>query len=107
MDLRRYYQQLRDIEASIADEHVVVVSNATPDGGKAGVLIEVPRQNAAKQIVDGRARLASAEESERYYKSIKEARTRAEQASAVERMQVAVISEAELRGLRDRARQKG
>lgn len=62
MDLRVYFQKLRKIESEIPGAHVLVVSLETPDGGKAGVKTEVPRYNAAKLIVDGRARLATAEE---------------------------------------------
>lgn len=106
MDLRAYYQQLRDVELSISDEHVVVVSCATPDGGKAGVRTEVTRSVAAKLVVERRARLASAEESEAYRTEARETRLRAEQALAAARLQVTVISEPELRALRERVRTK-
>ena len=58
MDLRVYYQKLRKAEQEIADEHVVVVSNETPDGGRPGQKTQVARAIAAKMIVEGRARLA-------------------------------------------------
>ena len=104
MDLRNYYQQLRQAETSIADEFVIIVSNATPDGGKAGMRIEVARAVAARLIVEGRARLATTEESESYRAELCELKQRAEQAAAAARGQVTVISDAELRGLRERPR---
>ncbi len=104
MDLREYYQQLRETAASITDAHVVVVSKKTPDGGKAGVSTEVARAIAAKLVVEGRARLASTEESEAYRSDVRSARERAEQIAAAGRVQVSVISDSELRMLRDRAR---
>ena len=65
MDLRAYYQEIRDVEAKIPGPCAVVVSVATPDGGKAGTLTEVPRRVAAKMLVDGTAKLAADGERER------------------------------------------
>lgn len=104
MDLRAYYQELRQTAASIADEHVVVVSIATPDGGKAGVRTEVTKDVAARLIVERRARLASEEEAETYRAELRDAKERADQDAAAARVQFTVISDAELRGLRDRTR---
>ncbi len=58
MDLRGYYQKLRQLEASLP-EPCVVISHDTSDGGKAGVRTEVPRSIAAKMVTDGTARVAS------------------------------------------------
>jgi hypothetical protein len=104
MDLRGYYQELRQTVASIADEHVVVISNATPDGGKAGVKTEVTREIAGRMIVERRARLAPADEAEAYRSELREGKQKADQEAAAARVQVTVISDAELRGLRERAR---
>ena len=103
-----YYQKIRDVVDSIADEHVIVVSRETPDGGKAGVGSEVKREAAARLVVDGKARLATAEEADKFRAELRETRARAEQAAAANRMQVTVITEHELKTLRDRLRsQKG
>jgi len=59
MDLRVYYQKIRDIESKIPGQYAVVVSLPTPDGGKAGTITEVSRRVAAKMVVDGTAKLAS------------------------------------------------
>ncbi|HLH41379.1 MAG TPA: hypothetical protein VKV74_00235 [Bryobacteraceae bacterium] len=66
MDLKVYYQKIREIEASIAEPFVVVVSRATEDGGKAGVRSEVARRLAAKLIAEETARLASEEEAAQF-----------------------------------------
>ncbi|MDZ4798330.1 MAG: hypothetical protein SGI92_09220 [Bryobacteraceae bacterium] len=66
MDIRAYFHKLRETERSIGPEWVVVVSNDTPNGGKAGRLIEVSRASAAKTIIDGSARLATEEETQNY-----------------------------------------
>lgn len=71
MDLRMFYQKMRKLEENIASTHPVVVSVETQDGGKAGVRTEVSREMAAKLIVEGRARLASDEESDEFRKSLK------------------------------------
>jgi len=63
MDLRLYYQKIREASSKIADAFPVVVSKETADGGKDGILNEVTRAIAAKMLVEGLARLASAEES--------------------------------------------
>ena len=104
MDLRAYYQKVKDVIKSIPDEHVILISHETPDGGKAGVRSEASRERAARLVVDGKARLATAEEAEQFRAEIAEARARAEQAAAATRMQVTVIAEHELRALRERFR---
>lgn len=95
MDLKVYYRKLRETEASIAEPYVVVVSLATPDGGKAGVMSETPKEVAARMIVNGQARLASEEEKREYLEKAEQARKAAEQAALAERIQVMVVSEAE------------
>jgi len=104
MDLQVYYQKLRQIEAGIAESDVVVVSLETPDGGKPGVRAEVPREIAAKLVLESRARLASEEESSSFREGVAEAKRIADQAAAASRMQFTVVSEADLRVLRGQAR---
>ena len=58
MDLRSYYQRIRETMAGLGTGDVWVESVATADGGKAGVFTQVPAQLAAKLIVDGKAKLA-------------------------------------------------
>jgi hypothetical protein len=106
MDLKVYYQKMRQIEAALGEVHVVVVSQETPDGGRAGVRTEVPRLVAAKLIVEGRARLATAEEASEYREQTAEAKRAAEQAATAGRMQITVISEADLRALKGATRSK-
>jgi len=100
MDLRHYYQKIREIESKIAEEFTVVVSHETPDGGKAGTKTEVPRRLAAKMIVDGIARLAQDAEREAFDLAKAEAIRLAEQAAAAARVQIAVLSPSELERLR-------
>ena len=104
MDLRVYYQKVRQIEARITDEHVVIVSCETPDGGKAGVRTEVPRGIAAKLVVEGRASLASAEESAAFREASAEAARKAEQLANAGKLQLTVLSEPELRALKSSIR---
>jgi hypothetical protein len=108
MDIRVYFRKLREVEESIEGECVVVVSEATSDGGKAGVVAEVERRTAAKLIVDGRARLATEEEAREYRAQAEQARAAAEQSALAGRVQLAVLSDQELRALRSSLRpQKG
>lgn len=66
MDLRVFYQKLRKIESEIPDDCAVIVSRETPDGGKPGVLTQVPRALAALLIADGKADIADAKEAEQF-----------------------------------------
>ncbi|MBV8730802.1 MAG: hypothetical protein JO336_13440 [Acidobacteriia bacterium] len=66
MDLRTYFQKIRDVESQIGDPYTIVVSVETGDGGRAGTTTEVSRAVAAKMIVDGSARLATAKEKQAF-----------------------------------------
>ncbi len=88
MDLRNFYQKIRQAEADIKPEHVVVVSLETPDGGKGGSRTEVARLLAARLIVEGRARLASEEETEDYRAQQERGRLEAEERVLQERVVV-------------------
>jgi hypothetical protein len=68
MELRNYFQKIKQVESTIAELFTLVVSLETGDGGKAGTFTEVSRSLAAKLIVNGLARLADAAERQAYYK---------------------------------------
>ena len=98
MDVKQYYRKLREIEAGFEDEFPVVVSLDTPDGGKAGLISEVSRANAAKMLLEGRAVLATKEQKAQFAAQQAAARKAAEQAELAKRVQVAILSESELQG---------
>lgn len=100
MDLQLYYRKIREIEGSIQDAAVVLVSLETPDGGRAGVRTEVPRRIAAKMMVEGCARIASPEEAHDFQEQKAKGKRQADQAAAASRMQFTVISPNELRKLK-------
>ena len=95
MEIRAYYQKLRQAEATLTEAHAVMVSLATPDGGRAGVLTETPKAVAAKLIVDGGARVATPEEAAEFREQMTKARLLAEQAAAASRIQVTVVSQSQ------------
>ena len=66
MDLFAYYEKIRAIEALIETVYAVITSRATPDGGRAGIKTELPRAAAARLIADGKADLASPEETAQF-----------------------------------------
>ena len=66
MDVRQYYKKLHELEATMPEANAVVVSFETPDGGKAGVLTEVPRRNACQLMLEGRAEVASQAQAEEF-----------------------------------------
>jgi sRNA-binding protein len=88
MDLKAYYQRIRELERGFGSEAVVLVSLDTPDGGKAGVLTEAPAHVAARMIVGGRARAATAEESAEFRKRTGEAQRAASEREPARRIQV-------------------
>ena|SRR5690242_4100303 len=103
MDLKRYYQKIREVESTIVDTFAVVVSLETPDGGKGGTLTEVLPRVAAKMVVDGVAKLASKDEARRLREAQAEAQRAAEQAATMSRVQLTVLPTSELNRLREAA----
>ena len=93
MDLSVYYQKLRQIEAGLLGQDVVVLSKATPDGGRPGVLTEVPRSIAAKLLLEGSAEVAAAEVASSLRKQVAEAKRVADLRAAANRLQVTVVAE--------------
>lgn len=104
MDLRVFFQKLRKIEQEIRDPHVVVVSHETPDGGRAGQLSEVSRSNAARLILEGHAHLATADESIAFRVAARKALDEAQQRLMADKVQVNVISDADLRAMKSASR---
>lgn len=100
MDLRVFFQKLRKIEQEIVEPHVVVVSEETPDGGRAGQLTEVSRSNAARLVLEGHAHLATAEQTAEFHAAARKALDEAQQRMIAEKVQVTVVSEAELRAIK-------
>ena len=106
MDLRMFYQKIRAIEEQLADFHVVVVSVETPDGGKPGVRTEVHRAQAAKLVVEGKARIATPDEAQDYRESVSAIYRAREAEQAASRLKVNVISDADLEALRSSVRKQ-
>ncbi len=98
MDLRAYYEKIREAEKGMTSDFVIVVSNETSDGGRAGVMTEVTRGVAARMIVEGRARAASGEEAAEFKLRVSEEREAAEVLAQAGRLQFAVVSPADSRG---------
>ena len=103
MDLKGYYRRVRETEATLPEGDVVVVSLATPDGGKEGVLSEVSRNTAARLTVDGKVRITTPEEAEQWKQKRREALQAWEEANLRQRVQIRVISDEDLRALRGAA----
>jgi hypothetical protein len=102
VDLRVYYGKVREAEATLTEENPVMISLATSEGGKAGVATEAPRYVAAKLIAEGRARVATADETEQFKEAHREAREKHEQQEVARRIQVVVVPQQDLKK-RDRS----
>lgn len=96
MDLKQYFRKLREIENSLTEPYLVIVSLETSDGGKAGSMCEVPRTVAAQMIVERRANLASVEQKEIFFQQQEAARKAAEKAELARRVQVAILADPDL-----------
>jgi len=99
MDVRGTFRKIRQVESTIADEFVVIFSLPTVDGGREGVLTQVPRFTAAKSIVEGRARLATAEEAARFHEKATAAR-KANEENLSSKVQISVLSEQDVKAIR-------
>lgn len=103
MDLRAYYRKLKEIEMTLSDDHVVLISLATPEGGKEGVRTEAPRLVAARMIAEGRARVASDDEAAAFREANRAAKARYDEEQAARRLQVMVIPSNEIRKSKERS----
>ncbi len=99
MDLRAYYQKIRETEAKMTEPFAIVVSCQTQDGGKHGVCTEVSRSLAAKMLVDGTVREATPDEIRAFRKVHADARRAAEEAEAARTVQFKVVSVDDVRKL--------
>jgi hypothetical protein len=107
MNLKVYFQKVRDAEAEITETFPIVVSKDTEDGGKAGRYAEVTRQVAAKMIAENRARLATPDEAKTYRDSQAEARRQAEETADAAKVQFTVVSASEMAKLTGAKKDKG
>jgi len=107
MDLQLYYRKIRDCVATIKEDFPVVISRETPDGGKAGILIEVPSRLAAKMIVDGAALLASPKDAMAFREKQAVAKRLADQEAAAARVQFTLVSADDLERLKGTTHSKG
>jgi hypothetical protein len=103
MDLRAYYQKIKNTEALLTGNSLVVVSIATPEGGKDGVRTEVPRIVAARLLVEGRARVATEDETIEFHIANCEAREKFDREETARRVQVMVIPSPDLRKSKERS----
>jgi hypothetical protein len=95
MDLRQFFKKIRDVEDGIVDQFPLVASLETGDGGKSGVVSEVPRCQAARMIVEGKARLASEEEKQVYIEQAAASRKHFDELEAAKRAHMVFIASPE------------
>ena len=91
MDLRSYYKKVKEAEATLKTDEVVLVSLATCEGGKEGVLTEAPRTVAAKLIAELRARVATASEAREFRDGLRAGQEQYQQEEAARRIQVVMV----------------
>ncbi len=101
MDVKTYYQKIRDTETTITSPFTVVISQQTDDGGKKGVLVEVSKHLAAKMVVEGSAQLASASQSAAFQQAQEAACRAVEDAAAAAKVEVTMVSSDDFKKLTD------
>jgi len=101
MDVKTYYQRIRDMEATITTPYTVVASLPTDDGGKKGVLVEVPRRLAAKMVVEGSAELVPAAQVTAFQQAQEAACKAAQDAATAAKLEVTMVPSDELKKLTD------
>lgn len=92
MDVKGYFRRLREKEAELPDGDLAIVSEATADGGKAGVLSVVPKRIACRLLVEGRARLASEEEGRQFEREERAAREAWQKSQEAQRIHVQLMN---------------
>jgi molybdenum-dependent DNA-binding transcriptional regulator ModE len=93
VDLRQYFKKIRDTESGLSDAFPLVVSLETSDGGKAGTITEVTREQAAKLIVENCARLANDAEKKAYSEKQASEKKAADRAEMARRVQVTIVGQ--------------
>ena len=106
MDLRQFYKKIKEFEDGIKTKEVIVVSNETPDGGKAGVKSEAKRSLAARMLAEGRIRLATEEEALRFHQEKEDAYKRGQDLLNSGKVQLAVLTESELKAIKSALKSK-
>jgi hypothetical protein len=101
MDVKGYFRRLKEKAAELPEGDQVLVSEATADGGKAGVVTVAPKAVACRLLVEGKARLATPEEAEEFERQQREAREAWQKAQEAQRIHVQVMN-----GLEREAREK-
>jgi hypothetical protein len=98
MEVKTFYRKLREIEAILPDE-VILISKETPEGGRAGRFTEAPRAVAARMIVEGIADQASEADAESYREQVRVNHSEETRRRAAASIQVNVITEEQARAL--------
>jgi hypothetical protein len=93
VDLRQYFKKIRDTESGLADAFPLVVSLETSDGGKAGTISEVTREQASKLIVENCARLANEAETKAYFDKQASDKKASDRAEMARRVQVTIVGQ--------------
>jgi hypothetical protein len=100
MNLNNYYDKIHETEQQISGDCAVIVSQETPDGGRAGVVTEAPKRVASRLIVEGAARLATTDEAAAFRSANQKAKAEADDAAAASKVQFTVIPAAELQSIK-------
>ena len=100
MDLRVYFQKLKQVESMIDAAYVLLISHETPDGGRPGVATEVVKEVAAKLIVENKARLATTEETDQFNAQKAKAKDDNDRSALEDRVQLTVISDTDLKAIK-------
>ena len=100
MDLRVYFQKVKQIEENIEGAYAVIVSHETSDGGLPGMFTEVHKASAAKLVVEGKARMATIDETNAFQQAKVLAKDESDQAAQAGRVQLNLVSDSEMKAIK-------
>ncbi len=106
MNMRQYYQKIKEVEEKILTPEVVVMSNETSDGGVAGIMNTVKKTVASRMIAEGRARLATEEEAQSFRQETNDAYRVSMEALNTAKVQLTVLSDQEMKAIKTALKSK-
>src|SRR3954463_14200144 len=107
MELPLYYDKMRAEVKRLGEEFPIIVSLESGSGRKPGQLTEVKKENAARLLVQGLAKLATPEEAAAFRQAQAEMVSKAAEELAASKIPLSLLPTAMLDNLKRAAKLKG
>jgi hypothetical protein len=93
MNLRKYYEEVKQVREKLESEFVYLTTSETPNGGVEGRVFEVAADTAARMLVDRVARLSTEDEVAAYLVEAAKLRHAAQEEQMKSRLRVSLVQE--------------